>query len=202
MTTEQKRINRLATGDIVDIKRDIPDVVNSYMLNTLHKDEPGKVTQGQFNAILLNIQDVVITPNLCMLEKGNIHNRLRDDILQDLFDIYIRLCMEFDKHCCVYGFSCMTGIEDSVIHEWGKDRKASQIRKNIYKKLLMSDEQTLQDLLITGKRNPVGIVAVLNNKHGWSSQNIRHEHTAKVSDNLQIAQDLGLMIESKEQQTP
>jgi hypothetical protein len=195
MTKEQKAINIQATGSIVDVKQDIPITAERFCIERLHQTDPAKITQGQFNAVLLNIQDNIIIPNMDLWCKHN-KGMLDDDILLELYDIYTRLCMEYDKHSCVWGFSCLTGIDENTIYAWS-DGKVTPTRMEICKRLKAQDEHSLQDLLITGKRNPVGIVAVLNNKHGWSSQNIRHETTVKTSDNLQIASSLGLAIEQK-----
>ena len=39
----------------------------------------------------------------------------------------------------------------------------------IHKKLLKYNEESLENKLASGKANPVGVIAILNRRHGWAS---------------------------------
>ena len=39
----------------------------------------------------------------------------------------------------------------------------------IYKKLSQFREESLSNKLVTGNKNPVGVIAVLNRQYGWAS---------------------------------
>ena len=77
--------------------------------------------------------------------------------------------MRYDKEVSIVGYSTLTGIPDSVIHEWKNGNKLSQTALEIYQKLAKYREESLSDKLVTGNKNPVGVIAVLNRQFGWAS---------------------------------
>lgn len=92
------------------------------------------------------------------------------DMVNDVCDIYIYLCMRYDKEISILGFSELTGIPDSTVYQWGyTERKLSQKGMEISQKLTKYNEESLSNKLASGKSNPVGIIAMLNRKHGWAS---------------------------------
>ena len=68
------------------------------------------------------------------------------------------------------GFSNLTGIDNETINVWGNnDSKLSSKSFGIYKKLSQFREESLSNKLVTGNKNPVGVIAVLNRQYGWAS---------------------------------
>ena len=69
------------------------------------------------------------------------------------------------------GFSNLTGIDYDRIFEWGykTDRVLSSAGTRIYEKILRFNEESLSDKLATGTKNPVGVIEILNRRHGWAS---------------------------------
>ena len=177
--------------DIVDYKRDIPKMIREYSISVLDIENPCNMTQLQFNSGLMYIYNRYIQYNLDVYidDKRGIYN---DQVLMDIYNIYVLVCSMFDKHMCINGYSYISGISKSSIYEWGSSKKASRTCRELYKNLINDSEESLQDLLVTGRRNPVGIVAILNNRHGWASQTIRNETTVRVESNDDIAGLLGV----------
>ena len=92
------------------------------------------------------------------------------DKCMDVLNIYIYdLCMRYDKEVSVIGYTTLTGIPDSVIYNWRDGNKLSSAASGIYKKLAKYREESLSDKLVTGSKNPVGVIAVLNRQFGWAS---------------------------------
>lgn len=184
-------------AEVVDLKHDIPQALREWALSELAIDDPVKLTQGQFNAGLMYIQDRFIQP-LCLLKPqdnnngGYVYNHDSLVILLQLVNIYINTCMLYDKHVCFIGFSLFSGVSTDTFDLWANDRKASREHIEIIKKIREFDEESLQDILVTGRRNPVGVVAVLNNKHGWSDHRITHQTERTPESNAQIAARLGV----------
>lgn len=88
----------------------------------------------------------------------------------NILDIYIYdLCMRYDKEVSVIGYTTLTGIPESIIYEWKNGNKLSQTASEIYQKLVKYREESLSDKLVTGNKNPVGVIAVLNRQFGWAS---------------------------------
>lgn len=92
------------------------------------------------------------------------------DKCMDVLNIYIYdLCMRYDKEVSVIGYTTLTGIPDSIIYNWRDGNKLSLVASDIYKKLAKYREESLSDKLVTGNKNPVGVIAVLNRQFGWAS---------------------------------
>ena len=85
-------------------------------------------------------------------------------------DIYIDLCFINDKEVSIIGFSNLTGIDTELIYNWANENtKLSKASFNVYKKLSQFREESLSNKLVTGNKNPVGVIAVLNRQYGWAS---------------------------------
>lgn len=92
------------------------------------------------------------------------------DKCMDVLNIYIYdLCMRYDKEVSVIGYTTLTGIPDSIIYNWRDGNKLSSTASDIYKKLAKYREESLSNKLVTGSKNPVGVIAVLNRQFGWAS---------------------------------
>jgi hypothetical protein len=100
--------------------------------------------------------------------------------------------MVYKKAICFYGFSCISGIDTDTLTRWLTDKKASRTKQDISKKLQELSQETLKDFLVDGQRNPVGVLAVLNNLHGWSDKRtvITHERPTESLDS--IAEKMGV----------
>lgn len=86
-----------------------------------------------------------------------------------VLDIYIYdMCMKYDKEVSILGFSSLTGIPDSTIYDWGKNTLSSTASE-ILEKLRKYQEESLSNKLVTGAKNPVGVIAILNRRYGWAS---------------------------------
>jgi len=70
-----------------------------------------------------------------------------------------------------YIYNNLTDIPDSTIYDWGYNpqRQLSRVGSEIYKKLQKYNEESLENKLASGKVHPVGVIAILNRRHGWAS---------------------------------
>ena len=137
-----------------------------------------KESQSVWNSALYYIYKHVFK-NGSLKSKDNIYNSNNImpsnynmyDLCIDVLNIYIyELCMKYDKEISVIGYSTLTGIPQSIIYDWGNgDRVLSSRSSEIYKKLSQFREESLSNKLVTGNKNPVGVIAVLNRQFGWAS---------------------------------
>lgn len=187
-------------GEVVDLKRDIPRIAEEIALNDLHCDDITKLPQGQFNYILSMIYDRYLQYDDNIYKNHKVKriyaNSIDDKYILLLYELYVNLCRQYNKHICVHGYSCFTGIDWDTIYKWEYDKKASRIKKDISKKLDILDEQTVTDKIIS-LNNPVGLIAYQNNKHGWNTQTIRHEHDTTPATTAALAEQLGLALPEK-----
>ena len=139
-----------------------------------------KESQSVWNSCLHYIYKHVFA-NGCLKQSNNIYNINNNipsnynsydyDMVLKVLDIYIfDMCMRYDKEVSVIGFSTLTGIDESVIYDWGNgSTKLSATSAKIHKKLSQFREESLSNKLVTGNKNPVGVIAVLNRQYGWAS---------------------------------
>ena len=98
------------------------------------------------------------------------YNAYDYELLNDICDIYIYMCMLYEKEVSVVGYSLLTGIKYNTLQEWRRrGEKSSQLSFAITEKLSQFREESLSDKLVTGNKNPVGVIAVLNRQFGWQS---------------------------------
>lgn len=96
-------------------------------------------------------------------------NSYNFELVMYVLNIYIYdMCMKYDKEVSILGFSSLTGIPDSTIYDWGKNT-LSPIASEILEKLRKYQEESLSNKLVTGTKNPVGVIAILNRRYGWAS---------------------------------
>lgn len=110
----------------------------------------------------------LITDTNCIM--NSTCNTYNYDLIDSVCDYYIYICMENEKEISILGFSNLTGIPDSTIYDWGyNQRELSRKGSEICKKLQKYNEESLENKLASGKANPVGVIAILNRRHGWAS---------------------------------
>ena len=154
----------------------LQEYINTHNIEDMHK-EP----QSRWNAALLYINknyfklhpDMLKAGNYCdgNLKHGNSsNNNAYDlDIINYICDIYIDLCYEYDKEISCMGFGKLTGISQDTLYQWGAETsRPSSSGSEIFKKLTTEREESLSNMLISGKRNPVGLLGALNRHYGWN----------------------------------
>lgn len=141
-----------------------------------------KESQAVWNSCLRYIYKHVFKNTDSLKQSNNIYNinnpipstynSYNYDTVLKVLDIYIfDMCMRYDKEVSIIGFSTLTGIDESIIYDWGNGEsgKLSTLSSKIYKKLNQYREESLSNKLVTGNKNPVGVIAVLNRQYGWAS---------------------------------
>ena len=143
----------------------LQEYIDTHEIEDMHR-EP----QSRWNAALLYINkyyfklhpEVLTTP-------GTVSNSYNLDAVNGVCDIYINLCYEYDKEISILGFSKLTGINQDTFYDWGnQSSRPSSSACEIYKKLSQEREESLSNMLISGKRNPVGLLGALNRHYGWN----------------------------------
>ena len=148
-----------------------------------------KESQSVWNSALYYIYKHVFK-NGCLKDNNNIsgnspilsnYNRYNYNLCMDVLDIYIyELCLKYDKEVSIIGYCTLTGINQDTIHDWSKDNnKLSSTGCEIYKKLNQFREESLSNKLVTGNKNPVGILGVLNRHYQWNLPGVSKEQVAR-----------------------
>ena len=151
-----------------------------------------KEPQSRWNSCLRYIYKHVFNNKDSLKQSNNIYNTNNPipsnynsynyDMVLKILDIYIfDMCMRYDKEVSIIGFSTLTGIDESIIYDWGNGEsgKLSTSSSKIYKKLNEFREESLSNKLVTGKQNPVGILGVLNRHYQWNMPGVSREQANK-----------------------
>lgn len=106
------------------------------------------------------------------------------ELLYGVYDIYISLCIEYDKAPTPFNFARLTGIDIQTLREWHNETRGDELsrsRKEFSKMLFENHEQSLSDFLTDGKRNPVALLGVLNHSYGWNMPGVSREIGRRAS---------------------
>lgn len=157
--------------------------INEHDIEDMHK-EP----QSRWNAALLYINKYLFKPHPEVLKSENrLSNTYDLEIVSNICDRYIELCYEYDKEISILGFCKLTGIVQDTIYQWGAETsRLGSSASEIYKKLTQEREESLSNMLISGKRNPVGLLGALNRHYGWNMGQPRGAGTEKTQSIEQI----------------
>ena len=180
--------------DINYIKNRVEEAIQDFCDRYDIKDLKSE-SQNVFNGLLRYIYEHVfqVTSKLKHDNRSKtLINLNHIDIILDILDYYIYLCDVYCKASSIQGFCTFTGIDVSILYDWGSgvNRKLNPKYSEVIKRLDAERERTLSDLLVSGKRQPVGIIAVLNHEKGWNLPGVSREvkHVASSETPEQIAE--------------
>lgn len=152
-------------------------------------------TQNVFNGCLRYVYYHVFKPT----NRNKLNDKVNSlldyndiDLLIDVLNHYLYLCDRYSKAISVQSFCTMIGIDKTVIYDWynGNVRNLNPKYSHVFKILDTERERSLSDLLVSGKRQPIGVLAVLNHEKGWNLPGSTREvkHVASVEDASTIAE--------------
>lgn len=147
-------------------------------------------SQSVWNAALMYVKRHVFPTSDTLKLKNNIinnnsimdstYNAYNYDLVDNVCDYYIYLCMRYDKEVSAIGFSLLTGIDRYTIATWRDGgNKLSTKSSDIGKKIYDYREESLSNKLVTGKQNPVGVLGVLNRHYAWNLPGVSKERTSE-----------------------
>jgi len=178
--------------DINYIKNRVKDSIKNFCEEYEIKDLKAE-PQNLFNGLLRYIYEDVFMPKY-HLKRDNRTKSIIDynniDILENVLELYLYLCDVYCKASSIQGFTTFTGIDESMIYDWnnGVYRELNPRYKAIYKRLDRERERSLSDILISGKRQPIGIIAVLNREKGWnlpgSTKEVKHVASSETPEQI------------------
>lgn len=157
-----------------------------------HIEDLRTQSQAVWNACLMYIQKHAFNDRSILKQKNNIKdsnsimcstfNSYDYELVDNICNIYIYYCSMYDKEISMLGFSNLTGIDYQLLCNWRNEgTKLSSKSFDIVQKLTMFREESLSNKLVTGNKNPVGVIAVLNRQFGWASPYTNDSNRQKVA---------------------
>lgn len=153
------------------------------------------MSQSRWLFILINIYNTVFKDNKDLLKvNGNINNQYDVLKVNEVLDIYISLCCEYDKIVYQSDFLKLTGISREIISYWDRgNEKLGSLGSDIHKKLAVENEKSLERAMNTGRRNPMCYMPSLNHRYGWNMPGTQNgEAKEKVKSIAEIQQKHGI----------
>lgn len=147
-----------------------------------------KEPQSKWNAALIYIYKAVFKNDRERLRDPKNKDNYNDKLINDICDIYIELCYEYDKEVSINGFCFLTGINTDTVYTWGHgEYRLGSSCSDVYKKLVKNNEESLSDKLISGGLNPMKVLPALNRRHNW---NMPGTKAAKAGEQTQSIEEI------------
>lgn len=123
-------------------------------------DAMAKVKHNTFDRALQAVYDTLFRPDKT-LENNQLSLLPYDDnkVLNNLINIYIRLCNTTDNDSTIRGFCCMTGFDNNTIWGWSRDELNPE-RMGAVKRITESRVEMIENKL---SDHPIGTTALANN---------------------------------------
>ena len=161
--------NTVITDQGVEVyENSITEYLDKYVADKNIADM-SKEPQSKWNAALIYIYKAVFKNDRERLRDPKNKDNYNDKLINDICDIYIELCYEYDKEVSINGFCFLTGINTDTVYTWGHgEYRLGSSCPDVYKKLVKNNEESLSDKLISGGLNPMKVLPALNRRHNWN----------------------------------
>lgn len=118
--------NAVKTDKGVEVyENDIALYLDQYIQERGIKDM-SKETQNKWNACLMYIKKHVFNNQKDLMSEVN--KSMYDEYkVNQICDVYINLCYEYDKEVSINGFCFLTGIHNDTVYSWGKEEYRNMV---------------------------------------------------------------------------
>lgn len=163
-------------NNTVDVfKSDIDMYINLWM-EERHVEDMCKVSQNRWYNCCKYIYEHVFKVNPKYLkDDNNINNAYNTDKVNEVLDIYIDLCNDYEKVVNIVGFTFFTGIHRDTLNGWVNGVQLGSSGSDICKKLDEMREESLVGLQVSGKGNPMNYMPSLNKYCGFNMPGVRDQ---------------------------
>ena len=134
--------------------------------------------------------------NRCINNKYDTENKVNQ-----ILDLYIDLCNDYEKVINITGFTFFTGIHRDTLNGWLHDGELGSSGSDICKKIDEMREESLVGLQVSGKGNPMNYMPSLNKYCGFNMPGVREQGAEKRQSIEQIQERYKpLELSEKEEQ--
>lgn len=163
-------------NNTVDVfKSDIDMYINLWM-EERHVEDICKVSQNRWYNCCKYVYENVFKVNPKYLkDDNNINNAYDTDKVNEVLDIYIDLCNDYEKVVNIVGFTFFTGIHRDTLNGWVNGVQLASSGSDICKKIDEMREESLVGLQVSGKGNPMNYMPSLNKYCGFNMPGVRDQ---------------------------
>lgn len=163
-------------NNTVDVfKSDIDMYINLWM-EERNIEDLCKISQNRWYNCCKYIYEHVFKVNPKYLkDDNNINNAYDTDKVNEVLDIYIDLCNDYEKVVNIVGFTFFTGIHRDTLNGWVNGVQLGSSGSDICKKIDEMREESLVGLQVSGKGNPMNYMPSLNKYCGFNMPGVRDQ---------------------------
>lgn len=163
-------------NNTVDVFKDDIDMYINLWMEERHVEDMCKVSQNRWYNCCKYIYENVFKVNPKYLkDDNNINNAYDTDKVNEVLDIYIDLCNDYEKVVNIVGFTFFTGIHRDTLNGWVNGVQLGSSGSDICKKLDEMREESLVGLQVSGKGNPMNYMPSLNKYCGFNMPGVRDQ---------------------------
>lgn len=168
--------NQEINNNTVDVfKSDIDMYINLWM-EERNIEDMCRVSQNRWYNCCKYIYENVFKVNPKYLkDDNNINNAYDTDKVNNILDLYIDLCNDYEKIINITGFTFFTGIHRDTLNGWVNGVQLGSSGSDICKKLDEMREESLVGLQVSGKGNPMNYMPSLNKYCGFNMPGVRDQ---------------------------
>lgn len=163
-------------NNTVDVFKDDIDMYINLWMEERHVEDMCKVSQNRWYNCCKYVYENVFKVNPKYLkDDNNINNAYDTDKVNEVLDIYIDLCNDYEKVVNIVGFTFFTGIHRDTLNGWVNGVQLGSSGSDICKKLDEMREESLVGLQVSGKGNPMNYMPSLNKYCGFNMPGVRDQ---------------------------
>lgn len=163
-------------NNTVDVFKDDIDMYINLWMEERSIEDMCKVSQNRWYNCCKYIYEHVFKVNPKYLkDDNNINNAYDTDKVNEVLDIYIDLCNDYEKVVNIVGFTFFTGIHRDTLNGWVNGVQLGSSGSDVCKKLDEMREESLVGLQVSGKGNPMNYMPSLNKYCGFNMPGVRDQ---------------------------
>lgn len=163
-------------NNTVDVFKDDIDMYINLWMEERNIEDLCKISQNRWYNCCKYIYEHVFKVNPKYLkDDNNINNAYDTDKVNEVLDIYIDLCNDYEKVVNIVGFTFFTGIHRDTLNGWVNGVQFASSGSDICKKIDEMREESLVGLQVSGKGNPMNYMPSLNKYCGFNMPGVRDQ---------------------------
>ena len=163
-------------NNTVDVFKDDIDMYINLWMEERNIEDLCKISQNRWYNCCKYIYEHVFKVNPKYLkDDNNINNAYDTDKVNEVLDIYIDLCNDYEKVVNIVGFTFFTGIHRDTLNGWVNGVQLGSSGSDVCKKLDEMREESLVGLQVSGKGNPMNYMPSLNKYCGFNMPGVRDQ---------------------------
>lgn len=163
-------------NNTVDVFKDDIDMYINLWMEERNIEDLCKISQNRWYNCCKHVYENVFKVNPKYLkDDNNINNAYDTDKVNEVLDIYIDLCNDYEKVVNIVGFTFFTGIHRDTLNGWVNGVQLGSSGSDICKKIDEMREESLVGLQVSGKGNPMNYMPSLNKYCGFNMPGVRDQ---------------------------